>query len=327
MTATPKQSGPAPRLSIYARPRPGTNPVMLNSLYFGRNPATAKISNGITIRLALAFEAARTGQEIRAADVKRAYADFGAKITSKEANKIAEQANALYRALPSRSGPSDDGTNLAIGKITQHYRRDLNAARQMQNRLNRKNAIDEKLVRAAASQGTPITEKDIIHAYAEASLPIQTGEAATIAQNLSDKAERLTWQRLLSRRTRRAILSSHTVVTSLLAIALLLTRTVLYAIHGYGEPEEIYIFIRWAVAPIALWQAITLFRAKRAFYVALALCAAAIILNPLHNVSLYSETYAVIYAVLTLPFIASAITEALRQKALTHEAAPAQEQS
>ena len=108
---------------------------MLNNLYFGRNPAAAEIANGITIRWALAFEAARTGQEIKAADVKRAYADFGAKVLHKEADKIATQANALYRDMQSSFDAYKDGSDKAAGKIAELYRSDFDQAQQEAYRL------------------------------------------------------------------------------------------------------------------------------------------------------------------------------------------------
>ena len=133
--APPTPPADTPRLSVAATPPPGANPIMLNNLYFGRNPAAAEIANGVTIRWALAFEAARTGQEIQAADVKRAYADFGAKVLNKEADKIATQANALYRDMQNSFDAYKDGSDKAAGKIAELYRSDFDQAQQEAYRL------------------------------------------------------------------------------------------------------------------------------------------------------------------------------------------------
>lgn len=107
----------------------------------------------------------------------------------------------------------------------------------------------------------------------------------------------------------KKLLSLHTVTLSLASIGLLLTRPICRWTMGYGEPEEIYIFIRWGVALIAIWQAIRLFRAKRAFYVAILLCASAIILNPLRDVDIDEDVYAWLYAIMTFPFALTITSE------------------
>ena len=97
-------------------------------------------------------------------------------------------------------------------------------------------------------------------------------------------------------------LSSHNVTLCIISIVLLLTRPVCRWTMGRGEPEEIYIYIRWGVALVAIWQAVRLFRVKRAFYVAILLCASAIILNPFANVRMDKDVYAWIYAAMSIPF-------------------------
>lgn len=100
----------------------------------------------------------------------------------------------------------------------------------------------------------------------------------------------------------QSYLTSPSFTLSLFSIILLLVRPICHmCMRGY-EPDEIYIYIRYSVAAIAIWQAIRLFRTKNDFYLAIALCFVVIVLNPFQDVSLRNSTFAWLYACMTIPF-------------------------
>lgn len=99
------------------------------------------------------------------------------------------------------------------------------------------------------------------------------------------------------------------------AIGLLLTRIIYYVVevrrYTTENAEPFYIFLRYGIAAIAIWQAVRLFLADKAILIALTLCAVAIIVNPFHDVHFDEDEYATLYAIMTLPFIAAAVEDIL----------------
>lgn len=108
----------------------------------------------------------------------------------------------------------------------------------------------------------------------------------------------------------KKIVGSHDIVMCVVAILLLLTRP--FEIPDFDDwrsAEAFYRVVRYAVSAIGIWQAIRLFRAKRAFYLGALLCVAPFALNPFVDVKLPSDSYAAIYAWLTVPFVVAVICE------------------
>ena len=106
------------------------------------------------------------------------------------------------------------------------------------------------------------------------------------------------------------IVGSHDIVMCVVAILLLLTRPLeIPSFDDTRSAEAFYRVVRYAVSAIGLWQAVRLFRAKRAFYLGALLCVAPFALNPFVDVKLPSDLYAAIYAWLTVPFVVAVVCE------------------